>query len=690
MQGADPGGGSPETWIGHAPIEALGLPLRVKNALKRGGVFTVSDLRRAMASNSLWRIHGIGQIAESQIADVMAALVPSQVGDTELSDGRRDGTERLLALPTSVLVPMVPRRLYNALKAKGVAQLRDAAAAPLSSTASRRGLTERQHRILRKALDRVSDLGVEGLVGMHRATLAQTVAAGKLCGEVKYLHIPLRQWSRPEPWSDTITDHWLILRMLSDANENTSLADDLGGLFGHMKPRELAILAGRYGPEKKTLQVLADELKLTRERVRQLERRSATRVNEKLNSSPCIFLKSAVQFGADLGRDLSEVSWRQELEMRHILGQSPQGEVSGEHLLGDTFELLLALLRLLSDAEMTPLLTIPSNVALALKSGELPVGVYSQIGKVSKKATKEVLRRINFTGGVSVRGASSILGLPEEATPILLERMGGSKILDDWYSIASAEAFKRSPFLTAGLKMQEACGSLKFEEFCDGLRRYVARFYPALAPPDIVRHMLVLLGFDIEGDTITGPIPRGSSLSRAERAFLEALEDQGGVLSLYEVAAAFETRGLSLPAVSALLQHSPIVERIKRGFYGLRGSEVSWEQLRDAKARQTRISADTEIAYGTDGIVRFRATVNAYGALTGVLNAYKGPRLGDGWTVLVEDSECGSATMDDAFVWGLDQAFNLLAVEAGSRVELAFDTKLRQVRVSRIEAHAPG
>ena len=116
----------------------------------------------------------------------------------------------------------------------------------------------------------------------------------------------------------------------------------------------------------------------------------------------------------------------------------------------------------------------------------------------------------------------------------------------------------------------------------------------------------------------------------------------------------------------------------------LRGHQPKWDEIEEARGRHERISGDPQVKYGTDARIRHQVTVNQYGVLTGVLNAYPLPDLGGEWQILVGDEIVGTANMDDVFIWGLKGAFALLEIKPGVRIELSFDTESRQLQVSVI------
>ena len=66
------------------PIEDLGLSTRSHNALRRAGIDTVGELRRAYKNNILVRVRGLGNRSISEIEELLLKYIEKQ---QEESDG---------------------------------------------------------------------------------------------------------------------------------------------------------------------------------------------------------------------------------------------------------------------------------------------------------------------------------------------------------------------------------------------------------------------------------------------------------------------------------------------------------------------------------------------------------------------------------------------------------------------------
>jgi len=273
--------------------------------------------------------------------------------------------------------------------------------------------------------------------------------------------------------------------------------------------------------------------------------------------------------------------------------------------------------------------------------------------------------------------ASEILDVTPQQAADVLRHLGFKEVMLDWFTIASGDFTTRWPVLKAGLAMMEVCGHLEFNLFCDGLRRYISRFYEAIAPPKVIKAHLEVLGFELEDDYVYWPETPTGYLADSDMCFIEAVEKYGTIVTFQEILETFQSNGFSIAsATSRVLPQSPIVERVEFGLYKLRGQSHNWEDIENARNRQETIDYDPEVVYGIDGIIRYRITIGSW-ALNGVISISSSqqplPDLGDGWNIIVDNKSCGTAKGDDYLIWGLGGAFNTLDVQIGDRVELAFD-----------------
>jgi hypothetical protein len=101
--------------------------------------------------------------------------------------------------------------------------------------------------------------------------------------------------------------------------------------------------------------------------------------------------------------------------------------------------------------------------------------------------------------------------------------------------------------------------------FYDGLRRYANRFYPSIAPINVVSYALKLLGFEINDQQIVSTEQSHKNiLSQSEKSLVLAISKNDGVASFLEIAEEFFLQKLSLPSVSKTIKSSPIELALKK------------------------------------------------------------------------------------------------------------------------------
>jgi hypothetical protein len=462
--------------------------------------------------------------------------------------------------------------------------------------------------------------------------------------------------------------------------------------FRKLDERRIFILLSRFGYKIKTLEETSLALRITRERVRQIQDSTARKfVNhvEDLDFQPILTeIKSIL---SSQGDDFSLDIFEKKLREKGILGDfsnhiscSYVGEIN-------VLETLFCWLTIISDSRyVSEPLAMDMDIE-ALKNAELiSVKDTKILNGIPSAKRKKILRKVLFTGGIKLSDAKKVLAVSEEITRVILERLNMFEIEGEWFSLKSIDLNNsRNPFRLAGLKMLTVVSEMKFDDFYGGLLRHVNRFYETIAPPYVVTHILRLIGFIVSDEKVTiGSSTAWKStadvLARSEKCFLNVVQNRGNVASFLEIAEEFFAQGLSLPAVTIITARSPIAEKLEAGFYKIRGFDVSWDEIDAAHKRQRKFSQDEEISYGLDGILRVKITVTNYAFLTGVINAYRIKDLSGKWSVIHENESCGNAKMDDMFLWGLIGVFSKLKVQIGDRVELAFNTRNRKLTVRKV------
>jgi hypothetical protein len=243
----------------------------------------------------------------------------------------------------------------------------------------------------------------------------------------------------------------------------------------------------------------------------------------------------------------------------------------------------------------------------------------------------------------------------------------------------------RLPIVLAGHKMLAVTNEVLFSDFYDGLRRRAGRFFDSISPPDIILHYIKVAGFEVSNDKVFISTEVGNVLSETEKCFVEVAKVNGNVVNFIEVAEEFLQNGFSIAAVSVVLAHSPLVEKIDTGLYKIRGVSVLWQDIENAKKRQKSFSKDAEIIYGLDGTIRYRVSLNSWAVYTGVLSTNMLRDLAGEWKSNDKDGRLIRINMDELFIWGIGNKLKEMQANIGDRIELLFNTWNRTLAIQKVE-----
>jgi hypothetical protein len=634
----------------HISIEALNLSRRIYHALVRGRVLTIGDLRQFFQNKDRIQIRNIG---EKSLDEISKALEEMPNNSSLLSHAKNESVQlnyhedkwerKTIQSPIEVL--NLPAAIRGMLKKHGINTVEDLRKTPNSSLLRVNLIGPKQLMEINRLLDEfVDNFGV--------IVVKEPVAIV----EKKII-----------TWSQVVEDY-----------------------FRNEKDVYSYILISRFGYIPKTLEEIAAELGVTRERVRQIQEAVAIRYLKHIQFSGGMELLNKIEnIFSTHADDLSLTGFEIILKREGILDRFSE-PITKEHIRKlDLLETLICWLNLLSNKRYT-LQPIEFSVGIfdLVRAGNISIRDRAAMLKISSKQRRQIKRKVLFTGGITVKEAVRILSTDERVTTLALESLNFRKLDKEWFSFKDLDNDKdnsKIPLRLAGLKMLTVNPETEIGEFHEGLRRHASRFYPSIAPLHVIKHLLPMLGFEIKNSKVTTQLSTKGILSQSEKSLVATIEKNSGVASFLEIAEEFFLRKLSLPAVSATLKRSPIVEKADDGLYKLRGTDISWQQIEDAKKRQKRFSQDDEVTHGLDGVVRMRFTVNSYAFLTGVVGANSIKELLGSWSVVHDGKSVGEAKIDDVYLWGLSKLFKKLDVKMGERLELALNTWNRTLSVEKVK-----
>ena len=250
-----------------APLKALGLSVRSYNALLRYGVFSVDGLSR-LSDEELWNIRGIGAGSVAEIYEKLTSYLKLHPEHVRLNSVLLEGEPSAVSSPSPPPPPPPPEtvadrdQLAESLR-KGI---------PLDEIrVERLGLLPiYQNALLKNNIRTIGELAKEPRgKWSHRAEISHQLE--------RYLAWLMEQDSTV--LSSEVANLGIspLLRMkLAEA----SLENLVRKGFKTLRGREKQIISWRYGldGDTLTLQAAGERLEITRERVRQIQKRALTKL----------------------------------------------------------------------------------------------------------------------------------------------------------------------------------------------------------------------------------------------------------------------------------------------------------------------------------------------------------------------------------------------------------------------------
>jgi predicted DNA-binding protein YlxM (UPF0122 family) len=655
--------------LNNIPLEQIGLQVRPHNSLRRAGLTSVLDVCLAIEDNSVWEVKNIGEKSVVEIIEKTEHFLASyNLTLQEVSEFPSDNTnlpEPINFSDTLNLPDITPisdfhlNLLKNYLGIETVSALESVGIEDL----------EDFHKLVKRYLtfiNPVSDIPVKTVIELSNQVKV-LIKDGQLSDNCLVKSTTLLELINWQPTEQK--DVYYKIQLLKKILEEESLSDEMFRLISELTDRQKEIFLDNSLHDM-TLEMIGAKHGVTRERIRQIINDSAKKILIALNASLKIYICTSFEIAKELGSSLSKESWKEELIKRQILIDQDQNYLA--------FDILTALIK--NKVTSKSVSVIPENVQIIIKSdSNHPIYVINALNHIDQKEFKKIRRIIKFTGGIDIEHAGQILGCESTEISSILKAINFQEVSPGWFTmVEKTELTKNMPIFRAGLIMNQYCGPLPLNSFCDGLRRYISRHYEALAPTEVISNYILNFGFKIDNGIVSYEGNEKVVISKSDSLFIDLLLEKGAVLSFQDIVEYYLAKGFSFPtATLRVMGESPLVEKIEQGFYKLRGSKVSWQDIENAKFRQEDYSRNAEVIYGLDGIIRYRFTIGSWAA-GGVLSISRScqplPDLNKGWPIFVNNEELGTARRDEYLIWGLSPTFNKLGVKFGDRIELAFDS----------------
>lgn len=452
-----------------------------------------------------------------------------------------------------------------------------------------------------------------------------------------------------------------------DDSRTLTLEKELEQIVGALTGREtarLAVLArlGLSGQEPLTLELAGRSVGVTRERVRQIERKFREQV-AKCAAIWTPVLDRALQLGGEL-LPISVSDLERSLRDSEIIGS--------EFSVGS----------LLSAAEVFGR-QLPFAVRNDGAGGLAPIGDWAPVSVVRSTAR----RLVEHWGATTVDDlAARLVAQGFDVEPRLLsstlESLDGFRWLDpthEWFWMKGT----RNRILNLIEKIMSVAGSIEVAELRVGVGRHhrMKGFRP---PRRVLASLCVDCGlYRQDGTRILGgeDLPDWRDvLGRNERLLAEALFDAGPVMRREDLEnLVVGQRGLNRSSFYVYLTYSPIIERYAPGVFGLRGARVSAAQVDSLIPPRVRHQVLQDHGWTDAGHLWAAFRISPASESTGILGAPAAVRAvtSGSFDLLAEDGSAVGTLVIEQNMWGLTPYFRRWGVESGDYVVISLDLSSR-------------
>lgn len=427
-----------------------------------------------------------------------------------------------------------------------------------------------------------------------------------------------------------------------------------------------AIIArtGLSGVEPVTLEVAGQVMGVTRERVRQLEKRFREHAAA-CDGIWCPVLDRSLQVAADL-----VPASRSMLETALL----DAGLVNGHFSVAS----------LVAAAEI-----FGKQVPFTDAGGHLaPPGNWAPLSAI-RTTTRRLVEHWGATTVTDVQ-----LRLEEEGFEVeprllqlTIEGLDGFGWLDPvrgWFWVRGP----RNRLLNQTRKIMSVAGSIELSELRAGVGRHhrMKGFRP---PREVLAALCLASGEYIrEGDRIVGGpgLPDWRTvLGDNERRLVQALFDYGPVMRRDDLERVVVVeRGLNRSSFYVYLTYSPIIERYAPGVFGLRGAPVTAAEVEAMIPQRVQHQVLKDHGWTAEGCLWAAFQISPSAESTGILGAPAAIRsvTNGSYELLTEDERSVGTLVIEQNIWGLSPFFRMWGVEAGDFVVISLNLSTRQATIA--------
>ena len=698
-------------------IGQLNLRNRSFNAFTRIGIQTIGQVLKLVESGQLQTIPALGRKSILEIKTKLAQvkiLNDSEVGaNTDAIPDRNDGH---LSLEDPIDWLYLTPRSFNMLMHANIQtigellQLVESNGLRIIRGLEQKSILEIKEKLIQAKF--LNDSEIEAntdtipwvVVRWQSELVMKQLSKGLLHEEAIIAETSIKDWLAGIETAESNRVYKVLATILSSS---LNICEEVEFFLNQIPGQYLmTVLLAEHGLEPKNLRETGDEIGISRERVRQIRRGikdKATSIINLKTRPDLLRMQSALFIARDLGLDITYEQWTQRIRSSGLIGNWTSQDYAGT----DAVEAMIAICNLLTDCKI-PCLQMPKNLQYAVQFAaegkpNVPAKMLHAVDTLPDQAKRLIDRHTKFSGGVYARWLSQEMEIELEEVTNILQGLGYKALSKGWFTshqISYSDVFHRCL-----RQMFQYCGRLGIEDICAGIRYGISRSgssVPAylagkdtdgsvfpVPPPDVMAEILRTGSYQSEDELYYWEGTYDEKLSKGEIIIMNCLEQIGPVLHHSELVHAFIERELSLPALSATLNSSPLFDKVESGLYKLRGKEVTHQDIERAKAAGKPQSLRPEIEYDTDGNIIVRVTLSAIAVGSGTILCERFPDLsGADWECYVGSERAGELNAVENEFRRLKKPFELLNCQPGERVKFTFNTWERRVTIEKEEGNA--
>jgi hypothetical protein len=466
-----------------------------------------------------------------------------------------------------------------------------------------------------------------------------------------------------------------IVQAISRSRLSSQLADYLRALIGARRfARTGTALMARFGLSGEapcTLQEAGNLSGLTRERIRQLERKYLKLQKQALERPFMPALEKALQLLAEWAPVSAPVA-----EQRLGTSRVTSGRFD--------IESVLAAAEFLG---FVPSISLLEAAGCNMVVSALVPGQEALLSRAMLRITSRARRGIAHVSEVEADlGGRAQVG--EGLVASVLTAIPGIHVQGEWFWDLESGGGGRNKIVNLTTKMLSVNSPMSLQTLREGMRRHERGRDRSSPPPLAVLEAFYKsrpeYAIDQQGRiSTTAALPSLSRVSKAERQMIQILKRApDALMDRATLVEACYAAGMNLATVTQFTSYNPCLERIAPNVWAPRGTNVSPAVLREFRRMHGwRIAPSNDAETGWDRSGRpwwaFKVTVGllaASGATT-IPSSVKSV-LGRDYECFTESgAACGvlRASGDSPFVWGWSRFFSVASVDAGDYVRAAFD-----------------